>query len=155
MTTPKMEVLEVALLSKDEEEYLIKLDPDTNEVKALHTRKDKTERVFKKGKRSSLFAAMELARQVYNKQLDSGWKSVWINFSKAAEDLYEEEIGKKGGKKKKSPPTKVVKAEPPPPPPPPTLKELLKETPAGLAAISMKELKVAHKQYRKLSEKSS
>ena len=153
MTTPKMEILEVALLSKAKEEYLIKLDPNENEVKVLYTRADGSERVFKKGKRSSLFAAMELARQVYNKQLDSGWKSAWINFSKAAEDLYEEEVGKKGGKKrKKAPPhKKPVKVEPPPL----TLQELLKKSPADLAEISLGELKTAHREYKELSEKNA
>ena len=151
MTTPKSNVLGVAKLQDDKGTTCsLQIDRGNNEVRAIHVKKDGSVRKFKKGKRTALFGAMELAKKTYNKMIDQGWTSVEVNFSGAAQDLYDKELGTKG--KKKSPPQKAVEA---PKPKEPTLRELLKQTPAGLATKAKNDLMVANQELMALRQKSA
>lgn len=152
MTTPKSKVLEIAKLDKAGVTCTLLIDSENNEVKTIHVKKDGSVREFKKGKRTALFGAMELAKKTFNKMLDEGWSSVDVNFSGVAQDLYEKELGVKG-KKKKAPPKKSAVASSKPKEP--TLKELLKQAPATLATKAKSDLRVANQELMALKQKSA
>jgi len=141
---PKLGLMKTAELTKDGETYTITIDPETNEVFGTRKNADGSEQKFKKGKRKALFGAMELAKKTYNGLVDEGWETVEVNFSGAAEALFEKELGAKPKKKKA-----VKKDTKPAPPPPPTVKQLLKKSPADLCRLAKAELDAAHAELKK------
>lgn len=136
----------VAKLDKGSEKYeiLVVIGGAETEVHGVITRKDGSQRKFKKGARSSLFAGIELARKTNAKLISEGWTSLETNFSSVASSLYNQELGTSVGgssavsviSEKKKP---VKKSKPKPP----SVKKMLSMKPADLSTLAKTDLENA------------
>ena len=116
---------DVAILTKDGETYVLYIDLDNNEILADHTDSKGVKKTFKKCKRNAMFAALEQAKSIMNKQLEKGWELKEVHFSEVPQTMLGMELGskKKGTTSGVSEENKSTK---------PTIKELFSMVPAVL-----------------------
>jgi len=149
MTTKVIEDKGVAVLRQGKETYKVLIDPNNNEVKAVHISGPGMEKTFSKGTRSDLYSAIKLAKDVVAEKVKDGWVSKETNFGSLVEDVYNmglDNVSKASKKKGKKGKYVIEEVKDNVPPPPPSIKDLFKMTPVDISKLAKSELeKVARK----------
>lgn len=90
----------LSVLEMNGETYSIVIDLAINQVYGVKKdRKGTVDGVFKKGAgRTTLFAAVEIARRLANKKKQDGWKETESKFAEFGNEVFEDETGAKKSK---------------------------------------------------------
>jgi len=130
-------LVQLAIMKKDKEKYVIYVDVDNSTVMGEHFSEDGFSQMFNRGKRASVFVAVEHAKKLHIKMESEGWHTEEVSFTEAARMVFKNQAKemrvapkKKVAKRKNDKPVK----------PEYTISQLLSMPPALLAKEAISDL---------------